>query len=93
MTSSRLTVGELRFSVGCLPFTTPQIRNPATGNGKLTKAGGMGLRYFAAMTAKRFDHFMAFWQQLTQVKGLKPAKSTRRVSAAKAQLKAAQAAR
>ncbi len=45
------------------------------------------------MTAKRFDHFMAFWQQLTQVKGLKPAKSTRRVSAAKAQLKAAQAAR
>jgi hypothetical protein len=45
------------------------------------------------MTAKRFDHFMAFWQQLTQVKGLKPAKSTRRVSAAKANLKAALATR
>ncbi|HEY1171530.1 MAG TPA: hypothetical protein VGH19_09190 [Verrucomicrobiae bacterium] len=41
------------------------------------------------MTAKRFDHFMAFWQQLTKVR--KPAKSSssRRAAAAKASLKAA----
>lgn len=46
------------------------------------------------MTAKRFDHFMAFWQQLTQVKGVKSAKSSdRRVSAAKANLKATLAPR
>jgi len=41
------------------------------------------------MTAKRFDHFMAFWQQLTQVKPQKPAKPSRRVSSAKASLKSA----
>jgi len=45
------------------------------------------------MTAKRFDHFMSFWQQLTRVKGLKPTKSARRVSAAKANLKAVLATR
>ena len=45
--------------------------------------------YVGSMTAKRFDHFMAFWQQLTQVKPQKPAKASRRVSAAKANLKAA----
>ena len=46
------------------------------------------------MTAKRFDHFMAFWQQLTEVKGQKATKSSdRRVSAAKASLKSALVAR
>jgi hypothetical protein len=40
------------------------------------------------MTAKRFDHFMSFWQQLVQVKPHKSAKASRRVSAAKANLKA-----
>lgn len=49
--------------------------------------------YCLTMTAKRFDHFMAFWQQLTQQKAQKPAKTSRRVSAAKATLKAALAHR
>jgi hypothetical protein len=52
-----------------------------------------GWRSFEAMTAKRFDHFMAFWQQIAPMKAQKPAKTSRRVAAAKESLKAVRATR